>query len=200
MKHILPELPYALDALQPVLSKETLEFHYGKHHKGYVDKLNQLIPNTEFENMPLLDIVKNANGPIFNNAGQIWNHTFYWNSLSPKARAPKDELLESLQKSFGSVDQFMDQFQLAATNLFGSGWAWLCLDAKLQKLSIEVTSNAENPIRAGKYPLLTCDVWEHAYYIDYRNERARYLKEVRSLLNWEFAEQNFLSALRLAAA
>lgn len=199
MKHVLPDLPFAREALAPVISAETIDYHWGKHHRAYVNKLNELIPGTEFEKMSLEDIVLKSTGPIFNNAGQIWNHNFYWQSLSPQARAPRDELFEAIKKSFSSLDLFKEQFNKAAVGQFGSGWAWLVLKQD-GKLAIETTSNAENPLRQGKMPLLTVDVWEHAYYIDYRNERPRYLESIAKLINWEFAEANFEKALKSVAA
>jgi Fe-Mn family superoxide dismutase len=191
MEHKLPELPYAKDALAPYISAETLEFHYGKHHKTYVDNLNKLIPGTEFEMLTLEEIVKKAPaGGIFNNSAQIWNHTFYWNSLAPHAGGePSAEMAAALNKSFGSFAQFKEKFSTAATTLFGSGWAWLVKNAD-GSLEIVQASNAGNPLKDGKKPLLTCDVWEHAYYIDYRNARAKYVEAFWNLVNWKFAVQN----------
>ncbi len=186
MEHKLPNLPYANDALTPHISTETIEYHYGKHHKTYVDNLNKLIPGTEFENMPLEEIVKKSSGGIFNNAAQIWNHTFYWNCLSPRGGGePTGELANTISKHFGSLAQFKEKFTNAAVTLFGSGWAWLVRNAD-NTLSVEATSNAGNPLKDGKKPLLTCDVWEHAYYIDYRNARARYIEAFWNLVNWDF--------------
>lgn len=187
----LPELPYAQDALAPNISAETIEYHYGKHHKAYVDNLNKLILGTEFEKLSLEDIVKKASGGIFNNVAQVWNHTFYWNCLSPKGGSiPAEDLTRAINKTFGSSDQFKGKFTSAAVTLFGSGWTWLVknLDGSLV---IEQGSNAGNPLKNGKKPLLTCDVWEHAYYIDYRNIRAKYLEAFWKLVNWEFVSQNF---------
>jgi superoxide dismutase, Fe-Mn family len=191
MEHKLPELPYAKDALAPYISGETLDFHYGKHHKTYVDNLNKLIPGTEFEKLTLEEIVKKAPaGGIFNNSAQIWNHTFYWNSLAPHAGGePSGELAAAITKSFGSFAQFKEKFSTAATTLFGSGWAWLVKNAD-GSLEIVQASNAGNPLKDGKKPLLTCDVWEHAYYIDYRNARAKYVEAFWNLVNWKFAAQN----------
>lgn len=186
----LPELPYALDALQPYISKETLEYHYGKHHKAYVNKLNELIKGTEFESLSLPQIIMKANGPIFNNAAQNWNHTFYWNCLAPKSGGePAGKLRDALNKKFGSFDAFKKTFTESATKLFGSGWTWLTQDEK-GELEILNESNAGLPLKVGKKALLTCDVWEHAYYIDYRNERPKYLENFWSLTNWEFVEKN----------
>ncbi|MBE0430402.1 MAG: superoxide dismutase [Fe] [Dehalococcoidia bacterium] len=190
MEHKLPELPYAKEALAPGISAETLEYHHGKHHKTYVDNVNKLIVGTEFENLPLEEIVKKASGGMFNNAAQVWNHTFYWNCLWPKGGGePSGALAAAISKSFGSFAEFREEFTAAAVTLFGSGWAWLVKNTD-GSLAIETTSNAETPVRAGKRPLLTCDVWEHAYYIDYRNARARYLEAFWNLVNWDFVEQN----------
>jgi superoxide dismutase, Fe-Mn family len=190
MEHKLPELPYAKDALAPTISAETLEYHYGKHHKTYVDNLNKLIPGTEFEKSSLEEIVKKASGGIFNNAAQIWNHTFYWNCLSPNGGGePSGDVSSAIAKNFGSFAQFKEKFSNTAVTLFGSGWAWLVKNPD-GSLAIEVASNAGNPLKDGKKPLLTCDVWEHAYYIDYRNARAKYVEAFWKLVNWKFVEQN----------
>ncbi len=190
MEHKFPELPYAKDALAPHISEETLEYHYGKHHKAYVDNLNKLIPGTEFEDLPLEDIIKKATGGTFNNAAQVWNHTFYWNCLSPKGGGePSGELAAAVNKNFGSFDAFKEQFAKAATTQFGSGWAWLVKNWD-GSLAIEATPNAENPLKTGKKPLLTCDVWEHAYYIDYRNARPKYVEAFWWLVNWDFVAAN----------
>jgi len=190
MEHKLPELPYTKEALAPNISAETLEYHYGKHHKTYVDNLNKLIPGTEFEKMPLEEIIKKASGGIFNNTAQVWNHTFYWNCLSPKGGGePSSVVATALTKNFGSFAQFKEKFTNAAVTLFGSGWTWLVQNPD-GSLVIEVTSNAGNPLKDGKKPLLTCDVWEHAYYIDYRNARAKYVEAFWKLVNWDFVEMN----------
>lgn len=190
MEHQLPALPYAMDALAPHISAETLEFHYGKHHQTYVTKLNGLIPGTEFENMSLEEIVQKSSGGVFNNAAQVWNHTFYWNCLSPNGGgAPNEKLAAALQASFGSVDAFKEQFTNSAVNNFGSGWTWLVQTAE-GKLALENTSNAATPLTGANKPLLTCDVWEHAYYIDYRNARPKYLDAFWNLVNWDFATEN----------
>jgi Fe-Mn family superoxide dismutase len=190
MEHKLPELPYAKDALAPGISAETIEYHYGKHHKAYVDNLNKLIPGTEFEKMSLEEIVKKASGGIFNNAAQDWNHSFYWNCLSPKAGGePAGALANAINKNFGSFAQFKEKFSNIAVTTFGSGWAWLVKNSD-GTLSIESSSNAGNPLKDGKKALLTCDVWEHAYYIDYRNARAKYIEAFWNLVNWKFVEQN----------
>ncbi|EKD77905.1 MAG: superoxide dismutase (Fe) [uncultured bacterium] len=187
----LPALPYAMDALTPHISKETLEYHYGKHHRAYVNNLNNLVTGTEFENKSLEEIIKKASGVIFNNAAQIWNHTFYWHSLSPTGGGkPTGELAERIEKSFGSFDAFKTAFTKAATTVFGSGWAWLVKN-NAGELEITQTSNAGNPLLDSKKPLLTCDVWEHAYYIDTRNDRAKYIEHFWNVVNWKFAEKNY---------
>ena len=191
MEHKLPELPYGRDSLAPKISAETIDYHYGKHHKAYVDNINRLIAGSEFENASLEEIIKKASGGIFNNAAQVWNHTFYWNCLSPKGGGePTGGLVKAITNQFGSFAQFKDKFTNAAGTLFGSGWAWLVKNAD-GSLSIEATSNAGTPMREGKKVLLTCDVWEHAYYIDYRNARAKYLEAFWELVNWEFVFGNF---------
>ena len=191
MEHKLPELPYAKNALAPHISAETLEYHYGKHHATYVANLNKLIAGTEFADLSLEDIVKKASGGIFNNAAQVWNHTFYWNSLSPKGGGePSGDLANAVVKSFGSFAQLKEKLSAAAVTQFGSGWAWLVKNPD-GSLAVEQTSNAATPLRDGKKALLTVDVWEHAYYIDYRNARASYVEAFWKLVNWDFAAQNF---------
>jgi Fe-Mn family superoxide dismutase len=186
----LPPLPYDAGALAPFLSKETLEFHYGKHHQTYVDNLNKFIVGTGLENQPLDEVVKKGQGLVFNNAAQVWNHTFYWNSLSPTEKGqPGSKTKVVLEKAFGSVDKFREDFQKSAVGLFGSGWCWLTKRSD-GSLVIENTTNAANPLTAGSTPLLTCDVWEHAYYIDYRNARAKYVEAFLKRINWEFVEKN----------
>ncbi|MDD2530400.1 MAG: superoxide dismutase [Bacteroidales bacterium] len=190
-KFTLPAFPFAQDALEPHISKKTIEFHYGKHHQTYVDNLNKLIVGTEFENSTLEEIVLKSSGGIFNNAAQVWNHTFYWNCLNPKSSLkPEGRLMEAIEKEFGSFDQFKEKFTAASVTLFGSGWAWLVKD-KDGKLEIVQTSNAENPMRQGKTPLLVCDVWEHAYYIDKQNRRPAYLESFWSLVDWKKVEERF---------
>ncbi len=192
MTHSLPPLPYPKDALAPVISAETIEFHYGKHHQTYVDNLNKLIVGTEFANATLDQIVRKAQGPIFNNAAQVWNHTFYWNGLSPKGGGePAGQLAAAIAKAFGSFPAFQQQFTQAAVTLFGSGWAWLVKKTG-GDLAIVQTSNAGNPITAGDTPLLTCDVWEHAYYVDYRNARAKYVEAFWKLVNWDTVGRTLL--------
>ena len=191
MTHELPPLPYAIDALAPHISAETLEFHHGKHHKTYVDNLNKLIPGTEFENLSLEDIVRKSSGGIFNNAAQIWNHTFYWNCLTPKAAGkPSGALAAAIDKTFGSFDAFKEKFGQTAITTFGSGWGCLVKNAA-GDLELASTSNAGCPLTAGQTPLLTCDVWEHAYYIDYRNARPKYVESFWNLVNWDFVAHNF---------
>ncbi|MCB1141697.1 MAG: superoxide dismutase [Fe] [Leptospiraceae bacterium] len=191
MEHKLPELPYAKDALAPTISAETIEYHYGKHHNAYVVNLNKLIPGTEFENMSLEDIIKKSSGGIFNNAAQVWNHTFYWNCLSPKGGGePSGALADAIKKSFGSFADFKEKFSQTAITTFGSGWAWLVKNSD-GSLALESTSNANTPLKDGKKAILTCDVWEHAYYIDYRNARPNYVEAFWKLVNWEFASKNF---------
>lgn len=191
MVHKLPELPYALDALNPHISKQTLEFHHGKHHLAYVNNLNALIPGTKFEDATLEDMIREADGGIFNNAAQIWNHTFYFQVFSPKPKAaPEGKLLEAIVRDFGSFEAFREEFTKAAASLFGSGWAWLAVDGD-GKLQIVKESNAGNPIRQGLKPLLTCDVWEHAYYLDYQNRRPDYLSNFWPLVDWAVVESRF---------
>ncbi len=186
----LPDLPYSNDALQPHISTETIEYHYGKHHRTYVTKLNDALPGTEFEGMDLENIVKKSSEGIFNNAAQIWNHSFYWNSLSPRGGGvPSGALAETISQSFGSFENFKNEFTTVATTLFGSGWAWL-VQTPQGKLAIEKTSNAGTPLTGENKPLVTCDVWEHAYYIDYRNARPKYMEAFWNLVNWEFASKN----------
>ncbi len=187
----LPALPYANDALAPHISPETIEYHYGKHHQTYVTNLNNLVPGTEFEGLSLEEIVKKSSGGIFNNAAQIWNHTFYWNSLSPNGGgAPTGGLANAIDRTFGSFEQFKEEFTKCAVTTFGSGWAWLVKNAN-GSLELVSTSNAGCPLTAGQTPILTCDVWEHAYYIDYRNARPKYLEAFWALVNWEFASANY---------
>lgn len=191
MIHELPPLPYEMNALEPHISQETLEFHYGKHHKTYVDNLNKLLPGTEFEGKTLEEIIKTAKGGLFNNAAQIWNHTFYWQSLSPNGGGnPQGNLAEAINQAFGSFEQFKEQFTKTAVTTFGSGWAWLVKNAD-GRLEITSTSNADLPLLHNQTALLTCDVWEHAYYIDYRNARPQYLEHFWSLVNWDFVSANF---------
>jgi Fe-Mn family superoxide dismutase len=189
MSLMLPELSYARDALEPHMSRETLDYHYGKHHKTYVDQTNKLIAGTEFESMALDDIVKKSSGKIFNNAAQAWNHGFFWSCLTPSHAAPSKKIVDALIKQFGGLDDFKKQFTEVAIGTFGSGWAWLVKNAD-GSLAVVSTLDAGNPLTAGQKPLLTCDVWEHAYYIDYRNARPTYLDHFWALVNWQFVEKN----------
>jgi Fe-Mn family superoxide dismutase len=186
----LPPLPYAVDALEPVISRETLELHHGKHHRKYVDTMNELLQKEPLQARTLEDVVRQAKGKLFNNAGQAWNHDFYWKSLSPQRQRPAGALARRIDADFGSYDRFVEQLAAAGNAQFGSGWAWLVeQDGKLQ---IQTTANADTPMARGIRCLLTIDVWEHAYYVDYRNQRDRYLAQViDERLNWKFAEQNF---------
>jgi len=185
MSYTLPALPYALNALEPHVSQKTLEFHYGKHHQAYVTNLNNLVPGTRFENATLEDIVMGAEGPIFNNGAQVWNHTFYFTSFSPKGGGePVGKISDDIKKSFGSFGEFKEKFSKAAATLFGSGWAWLIKNAD-GSLEIIQESNAGNPLKKGLKPILTCDVWEHAYYLDYQNRRPDYIESFWKLVDWE---------------
>lgn len=192
----LPPLPYAIDALEPKISARTLEFHHGKHHNAYVVKTNELIAGTELEGKPLEDIIVAAwekkNQPLFNNAAQVWNHTFFWNSLSPKGGGkPTGKLAAQIEKDFGSYEKFAEEFKNAGIGQFGSGWAWLVAD-KSGKLSVTKTPNAELPLVTGNTAILTCDVWEHAYYLDYQNRRPDFLTAfLNDLVNWDFANENY---------
>ena len=189
MKHELPALPWARDALAPIISAETIEYHYGKHHAAYVDKLNAGIKGTEFEDMPLKDIIKKASGGIFNNAAQVWNHTFYWNCLSPNGGgSPKGEVAGAIDAAWGSFGAFKEAFSQSAAANFGSGWTWLVKEGG--KLSIVDTDDADTPVRRGVRVVLTIDVWEHAYYIDYRNARPKYIEAFWNVVNWDFANEN----------
>ena len=193
MEHTLPPLPYAMDALAPHISKETFEYHYGKHHQAYVTNLNNLIKGTEFENAGLEAIIKKASGGLFNNAAQVWNHTFFWSSMKPAGGgAPTGALADAINKKWGSFDEFKKAFQASAVGNFGSGWTWLVKKAD-GTVDIANTGAAGNPLKTGEgKPLLTIDVWEHAYYIDYRNLRPKFVETfLNNLVNWEFAEKNF---------
>ena len=191
MAHELPALPYATNALEPVISAETIDYHYGKHHQAYVTNLNNLVPGTEFENASLEEIVMKSSGGIFNNAAQVWNHTFYWNGLSPQGGGePSGALADAINAAFGSFEAFKDAFIKSAIGNFGSGWTWLVKNAD-GSVEIVNTSNAATPLTDGKTPLLTVDVWEHAYYVDYRNMRPKYLAEIWNIVNWEFVAANY---------
>lgn len=186
----LPNLPYKRDALEPHISKNTIDYHYGKHHAAYVDNLNNLIEGSPYVTMSLEDIVKNSDGPVFNNAAQTWNHTFYWHCMTPeKNMMPQSVLLKRIEKDFGSFENFKTLFIKSAATLFGSGWLWLVCD-KNAKLSLMQTSNADTPIaHQGLTPLLTCDLWEHAYYLDQQNLRLAYINEFWQLINWKFVDK-----------
>ncbi|ANQ09610.1 Superoxide dismutase [Plasmodium coatneyi] len=197
MAIILPKLKYALNALSPHISEETLNFHYNKHHAGYVNKLNGLIKDTPFATKSLLEIMKESTGAIFNNAAQIWNHSFYWDSMGPNCGGePHGEIKEKIQEDFGSFNNFKNEFSNVLCGHFGSGWGWLVLNNN-NKLVILQTHDAGNPIKDNTgIPILTCDIWEHAYYIDYRNDRASYVKAWWNLVNWNFANENLKKALK----
>jgi Fe-Mn family superoxide dismutase len=191
MKFELPQLPYAQNALEPVISQKTIEFHYGKHHQAYATNLNNLIVGTPFENADLETIVKQADGPIFNNAAQVWNHTFYFLQFKPNGGgAPKGNLAKAIDATYGSFDKFKEEFAKAATTLFGSGWAWLVKKAD-GSLDIVKESNAGCPLKSGLTPVLTIDVWEHAYYLDYQNRRPDHIAAFWSILNWDAIEARF---------
>jgi Fe-Mn family superoxide dismutase len=195
MAFTLPPLPYAKNALAPVISEETIEYHYGKHHQAYVNNLNNLVPNTAYANLSLEEIIKKSynqpsEAPIFNNSAQVWNHTFYWHSLSPEGGGePTGKIAAAINKSFGSFADFKDKFSKAAAGAFGSAWAWV-VKTDDGGIAIETTSNAGTPFAAGKTAVLTIDVWEHAYYIDYRNARPKYIEEYWKKVNWDFASKN----------
>ena len=193
MKIELPELPFAMNALEPYISQETLEYHHGKHHKAYVDKTNALIEGTEYANMDLEAIIKKASGGLFNQAAQVWNHTFYWNSMAPNAGGdPKGPIADAIRESFGSFEELRKQFNEKTAANFGSGWGWLVKNKSDSKLAIVETDDAQTALTNDSVvPLMTCDVWEHAYYIDYRNARPKYLEAFWNLVNWDFVNRNF---------
>jgi Fe-Mn family superoxide dismutase len=191
MEHTLPPLPYAIDALAPAISQETLEYHYGKHHQTYVTNLNNLIKGTEFEALSLEEIIKKSSGGIFNNSAQIWNHTFFWNSLTPNGKgAPSGALADAINAKWGSFDKFKEEFTKSAVGNFGSSWTWLVKKAD-GSLDIVNTSNAATPLTTDAKALITIDLWEHAYYIDYRNARPKFVETFFKLANWDFAAANF---------
>ena len=194
MEHVLPPLPYPIDALAPHYSRETLEYHHGKHHNAYVVNLNNLQKGTEFENMTLEEIIKKSSGGIYNNAAQIWNHTFFWNCMKPQGGGnPSGNLAQAIDRDLGGLAKFKDDFKAAAVGQFGSGWAWLV--ASSGKLSITRTPNAVNPLSEGQTALLTCDVWEHAYYLDFQNRRPDFVQAfLDHLINWDFVAQNLAKA------
>lgn len=189
----LPKLPFSYEALSPRLSKETLEFHHDKHHATYVKKLNGLVEGSEDEGKTLEELIKTSSGGVFNNAAQAWNHEFYWNCLSGEKKEPKNELLNAIKSKFGSFEKFKEEFIETTSTLFGSGWSWLSVDDK-GELLIEKSCNANNPLREGRTPILTCDMWEHAYYIDYRNDKVAYINAFWEMINWEFVSQNYADA------
>ncbi|MAV28917.1 MAG: superoxide dismutase [Fe] [Legionellales bacterium] len=193
--HTQPELPYRKDALAPYISEKTMDYHYGKHHKGYFDKLNALIVDTPFAQQSLVEIVRSSDGALFNNAAQAWNHILYWDSMSPKTgQMPTGELLNAITRDFGGVDELKSAFTTAALNTFGSGWAWLVINSE-KKLAVVSTSNAHNPLEMpGTTPLLACDVWEHAYYLDTQNNRASYLDHFWTVCNWEYVHEQLLKS------
>lgn len=191
----LPPLPYANDALEPFISRETILYHYERHHATYVNNLNKLLPGSAFEDSDLEHIVREAEGSIFNNGAQVWNHTFYWECLGPDCGGqPSGRLAQAIDRDFGSWDAFREAFSNAAASLFGAGWTWLVVRPD-GKLLIVQESNAGNPMRNGFIPVLTCDVWEHAYYIDKRNRRPAYIDDFWKLVNWQFVEKNYLKAV-----
>ena len=191
MNYNQPELPYAIDALEPAISARTIEFHYGKHEKAYIDNLNRLIQGTEFEDMELEEVIAHAKGPLFNNASQAWNHIFYFFSFSPEGRRePQGDLRKAIDRDFGSFEKFKEAFVDAGVGLFGSGWVWLSRDQQ-GKLLITQGPNAGNPITEGLTPLLTFDVWEHAYYLDYQNRRADALRQLWDIVDWEVVENRY---------
>lgn len=195
MTYIQPKLPYLPDALAPVISQRTIEYHWGKHEKVYIDTLNTLIKGTEFEDLPIEEIIKNAEGPLFNNASQAWNHIFYFFQFSPNGKhIPEGKLQKQIEKQFGTLSAFQEEFEKAGKTLFGSGWAWLSTDAQ-GNLFITQGKNAENPIKQGLTPLLTFDVWEHAYYLDYQNLRPQYLSKLWDILDWTVIENRYDAAL-----
>ena len=190
-KHQLPELPYLQNALVPFISEETFEYHWGKHHAAYVTNLNKLIADTEYYDLSLEAIIKKAEGSLFNNAAQHWNHSFFWNCLSPDGgSAPTGKLAEAINRDFGDFNTFKEKFSVAATTLFGAGWAWLAQDPTSKKLEILALKDADTPMKHGKIAILTLDVWEHAYYIDYRNARPKFIEGWWDVINWSFGEKN----------
>ena len=200
MEYKLPPLPYAMDALEPAMSRETLEFHYGKHHRAYVKELNNLIKGTKFEDAALEQVILGASGPLFNNAAQTWNHTFFWNCMAPGGGGePAGALAEAIGDKWGSYTQFKEAFTKSAVSNFGSGWTWLVGTA--DSVDILNTDDADNPLTKGVKPLLTLDVWEHAYYIDHRNERPKFVEGfLKNLVNWDFAQRNYESSLSAVEA
>jgi len=203
--HTLPELPYRLDALEPCISRETLDYHYGKHHRAYVNKLNELVRDTDYASVPLEEVIRatrpstGRSSAVYNNAAQAWNHAFYWQCLTPQSMRPDAQLQDALAARFGSLDDFQLQFARTAVATFGSGWTWLVADDG-GRLDIVSTANADTPLADGRVPLLTCDVWEHAYYLDYRNARAEYLAAFWKIVNWGFVSANLQRLQRISYA
>ena len=192
MEHKLPPLPYSLNGLEPYISKETLEFHYGKHHQAYVTNLNNQIKNTEYENESLENIIKKSSGGVFNNAAQVWNHTFFWHCMKPNGGGqPNGALADAINAKWQSFDRFKEEFTKNCVSNFGSGWTWLVKKAD-GSLDIVNTSNAATPLTGSDKPLMTCDVWEHAYYIDYRNARAKFIEAFWNVVNWDFVSSNYM--------
>ncbi|WP_187647518.1 superoxide dismutase [Nitrosophilus labii] len=191
MNFQLPPLSYPYDAFEPYISKDTMHYHYDKHYGGYIKNTNELKKGTAFENLSLTQIVKSSEGKLFNNVAQAFNHKFYFNSLSPKPTSPSDQLLAAIEETFSSLSKFKEEFIEKASSLFGSGWTWLIKDEN-NKVFILNTQNAETPITEELKPILVCDIWEHAYYLDYKNERVKYLNSFFELINWDFASKNFV--------
>ena len=200
MEYKLPPLPFAMDALEPAMSRETMEYHYGKHHRAYVKELNNLIKGSEFENATLEQVIRDSSGPLFNNAAQTWNHTFFWNCMAPRGGGkPTGALAEAMNDKWGSYAQFKEAFSKSAISNFGSGWTWLVV--RSDGVDIVNTDDADNPMTQGDEPLLTLDVWEHAYYLDYRNERPKFVEAFfKNLVNWNFALRNYENSLSAVAA
>ena len=200
MEYKLPPLPYAMDALEPAMSRETLEYHYGKHHRAYVKEFNNLIKGSGLENATLEQVIRDSSGPLFNNAAQTWNHTFFWNCMAPRGGGkPTGALAEAMNEKWGSYAQFKEAFSKSAISNFGSGWTWLVV--RSDGVDIVNTDDADNPMTQGDEPLLTLDVWEHAYYLDYRNERPKFVEAFfKNLVNWNFALRNYENSLSAVAA
>lgn len=194
MSITLPTLPFGLNALEPYISSETINYHYGKHHQAYVNNLNRLLENSPLKDKQLEEIILNSEGPVFNNSAQVWNHTFYWHCLSPQKTEPGSLLIKVIEKNFGTLGKMLETLQQSAVSLFGSGWAWLVFEN--DSLKITQTSNADLPMKHNQVALFTIDVWEHAYYIDVRNDRAKYVQNIlNNLINWTFIEENYQKAL-----
>lgn len=190
MKYTLPELPYELNALSPVVSPQTMDFHYNKHLNAYKNNLNTLLVGSEFEEKSIENIIQYSTGPLFNNAAQYWNHIFYFYCLSPNSSKPSNNLLVKIEESFGSFENFKKSFSTTATSVFGSGWAWLSIDPNTGKLAVDGMKDADTPLKYKKHALLACDVWEHAYYLDYKNERPRYVEAFWDIIDWNYVSSN----------